>query len=237
MKKPYAHIKCPHCNEPHYDLNEIINVTGKLGRSNLFKYPHRMHQCASCRRTFRTDEQCVGIPEVSFIVAVAKNQNSLGKEFSVIGNKGGMPWERIPGDMGHFAKKTLGHTIVVGNSTFLKTPGFPLRDRQHYVLSKAPIFPQPRATYTNDPLHVFSSKPVDGKIIIIGGASVYPLYSDLYSEAWVTYIDYETTGDVKLDVSTLLRKSGLIKTEEQRSITDCPYPYTIVHYQLSGATT
>jgi dihydrofolate reductase len=47
---------------------------------------------------------------ISFVVAVAEN--------GVIGQQGELPWGRLPADLQHFKRLTLGHPVVMGRRTF-----------------------------------------------------------------------------------------------------------------------
>ena len=51
---------------------------------------------------------------VSLIAAVARN--------GVIGRAGKLPW-RLPDDLKHFKRVTLGHPIVMGRKTWESLPG------------------------------------------------------------------------------------------------------------------
>jgi dihydrofolate reductase len=65
-------------------------------------------------------------PRIVLIVAVAEN--------GVIGRDNGMPW-RLPGDLKHFKKTTLGKPVIMGRRTF-ESIGKPLPGRQNIVLTR-----------------------------------------------------------------------------------------------------
>ena len=50
-----------------------------------------------------------------------------------IGYKGHLPW-RLPADLAHFKKVTMGHPMVMGKKTFDSFPGL-LPGRKHVVLT------------------------------------------------------------------------------------------------------
>ena len=89
-----------------------------------------------------------------------------------IGFNGELPWEKdIPGDLKRFRALTLGHSVVMGRSTF-ESIGKPLPGRENIILSRQEdlriddcfvVHSMSRA------LEIASSREVD----IIGGASVY----------------------------------------------------------------
>ena len=68
--------------------------------------------------------------KIKLIVAVGEN--------GVIGNKGEIPW-RLPDEMKHFKETTMGHTVVMGHTTWLSILPFNksgyLEGRTNIVLS------------------------------------------------------------------------------------------------------
>ena len=62
---------------------------------------------------------------IGLIAAVAKN--------GVIGREGDLPW-RLPDDLAHFKKVTLGKPVVMGRRTY-ESIGKPLANRLNLVLS------------------------------------------------------------------------------------------------------
>jgi len=54
----------------------------------------------------------------------------------VIGRDGDLPW-RLPADLRHFKRTTLGHPILMGRKTF-DSIGKPLPGRRNLVLSRDP---------------------------------------------------------------------------------------------------
>lgn len=54
-------------------------------------------------------------------------------EARAIGRDGGLPW-RLPGDLKHFKRTTMGHAVVMGRRTFEEV-GKPLPGRQNIIVS------------------------------------------------------------------------------------------------------
>ena len=234
MRKPYAHLVCPKCGALHYDLYKALTLPIKGARHGKgfkeeFSAPHLAHRCTRCMHVFGSRFPAIGIPKVSFIVAVAEGGDTPGK--FVIGANGGLPWAYSQGDMAHFRKKTMGKAVVVGGRTFAESSAFPLPDRQHWVVTRTAKQYENRVSYITDPNSVFSSTITSGEVVVIGGGQIYPLYTDMYSEAWVTYIDSPVTGDTYIDLPLLLKSSNLIlaPSDTIESIISDP-PYRICHY-------
>lgn len=117
---------------------------------------------------------------VSAIVAYASDR--------AIGFKGDIPW-RLPEDMAHFKKVTMGHPVIMGRRTWESIPKRPLPGRLNMVVSRNP-------DYSEEGAEVFGSieealaAVVSGEIpFIIGGAEIYKQSLPLCSRVYVTLVD------------------------------------------------
>lgn len=105
-----------------------------------------------------------GTGRVVLVAAVARN--------GVIGDGPDIPWS-VPGEQKGFKELTLGHTLVMGRTTF-ESIGRPLPGRTTVVLTTDP-------DWTHEGVHVARSLPealevaagLPGDTIVAGGASVY----------------------------------------------------------------
>lgn len=99
---------------------------------------------------------------------------------NVIGNKGGMPWGRLPIDLKHFQEATMGHAVVMGYKTFVSL-GKPLAGRRNIILTS---HPEKLSRFNGD---IGITKNVDSIIeiskrrqtFIIGGENVYRQFIEL----------------------------------------------------------
>ena len=73
--------------------------------------------------------------EVAIIVAVAEN--------GVIGRGNDLPW-RLPEDMKHFKRVTMGKPVIMGRKTW-ESIGRPLPGREMVVISRRRDYPLPEA--------------------------------------------------------------------------------------------
>lgn len=125
--------------------------------------------------------------KVSLIVAYAENR--------VMGKGNDLPW-RLPADLAHFKRETLGKAVIMGRKTW-DSIGFPLPKRRNIVLSKsAPDLPEGVECYRSleEALAAFQ----DGEeVMIIGGATIYDqaLKSGV-DEILLTKVMAEVEGDV-----------------------------------------
>jgi dihydrofolate reductase len=124
-------------------------------------------------------------PRITLIVARARN--------GVIGRGGTLPW-RLPEDLAHFKRTTMGHPIVMGRRTW-ESIGRPLPGRRSIVVSRQPGFDAPGAevaTSLDAALALCADSP---EIFVIGGAQLYREALPRAQRLIVTEIDADFDGD------------------------------------------
>lgn len=98
------------------------------------------------------------------IVAVAEN--------GVIGRDGALPW-RLPEDMRHFRRTTLGHAVIMGRKTW-ESLGRPLSGRDNIVVTRQAGYDAPGAQVAGSlDAALALVSPDDDLPFVIGGASLY----------------------------------------------------------------
>lgn len=95
---------------------------------------------------------------VDIVAAVAKN--------GVIGRDMDLPW-RLPSDLAHFKRMTLGHTLIMGRRTFLSI-GKPLPGRRTIVVTRTAIDGVACAGSLDEAL-----ERATGQVFLAGGARIY----------------------------------------------------------------
>jgi dihydrofolate reductase len=124
-------------------------------------------------------------PRLTLIVARARN--------GVIGRNGALPW-RLPEDLAHFKRTTMGHPIIMGRKTW-ESIGRPLPGRRSIVVSRQAGFIAAGAEVAaslDDALRLCQGS---AEVFVIGGAQ---LYRDALARAdrlIVTEIDADFEGD------------------------------------------
>jgi dihydrofolate reductase len=124
---------------------------------------------------------------ISLIAAVADN--------GVIGAGGAMPW-RLPSDLKHFRRVTMGKPIVMGRRT-LESIGKPLDGRLNVILTRDPAFAQPgtvAATSLDAALETAAAVGAD-EIIIGGGGEVYAAAMARADRLYITHVALAPDGD------------------------------------------
>lgn len=110
----------------------------------------------------------------------------------LIGRDGRLPW-RLPEDLKHFKRTTLGHTVLMGRKTWdslLK----PLPERDNWVLTRDAAFDAPGCRvfhHLDDALAV----PGSGELMVIGGAELYAQTLLLARRMYLTEVHARLAGD------------------------------------------
>ena len=114
----------------------------------------------------------------------------------VIGKDGALPW-RLPEDMAHFKRKTLGCPVMMGRKTWDSLPARfrPLPGRTNIVLTRQAGWQTQcvvRAGSLAEAMNLCAAEPVAW---VIGGADLYAQALPLASSAEITEIDASFDGD------------------------------------------
>jgi len=134
------------------------------------------------------DEQLTYLDKrVVLVVAVAEN--------GVIGNGPEIPW-RIPGEQAEFKALTMGHTLVMGRTTF-ESIGRPLPGRTTIVLTRDPAWSYEGVLVANtieEALAMAAGLP--GDVMVAGGAQVYAAALPYADRQVITRVRLAPEGDV-----------------------------------------
>lgn len=146
-------------------------------------------------------------PYIKLVVAYSKNR--------VIGRDNDLPW-RLPSDLAHFKRTTMGQPIVMGRKTW-ESLGRPLPGRPNLVISR-------NAGYTAQGARVFASLaqalaacPEEDSVCVIGGAQIFADALPLADEIIATEIHADVDGDVyfpPLPADAWVEKERLPQPEE-----------------------
>ena len=130
-------------------------------------------------------------PKLCAIVAMDRNR--------VIGREGDLPW-RLPSDLKHFKRVTLGKPCLMGRKTWESLP-FPLPGRPNLVLTRNASYAAKGATVFTD-IHAMIGQGYElagaagvDEIMLIGGAQLYKTLLPRCGRLYVTRVDSEVSGD------------------------------------------
>lgn len=136
------------------------------------------------------------------VLAVAKN--------GVIGKDGQVPW-RVPEDLQHFRRSTIGHAVIMGRKTWDEV-GKPLLKRRNIVVSRDPALRLEGAeAATSIEAAIALARTSDDEPRVIGGAEIYRLTLPLATRVLLTEIQLEPEGDTFFT----LDRSGFRETERR----------------------
>ena len=124
---------------------------------------------------------------IVLVAAVAEN--------GVIGNGPDIPW-RIPGEQAEFKRLTLGHTLVMGRTTY-ESIGRPLPGRTTIVLTRDPGWQADGVLVAHDLDDALAqAESLPGDVMVAGGAQVYAAAMPYADEQVITEVHQDPEGDV-----------------------------------------
>lgn len=130
-------------------------------------------------------------PKLCAVVAMDKN--------NVIGRDGDLPW-RLPSDLKHFKRVTLGKPCLMGRKTWESLP-FPLPGRPNLVLTRsADYVAKGGEVFTDMNKMIGQGFELAGKmgvdeIMVIGGGQLYSKLLPHCDRLYVTQVDAQVEGD------------------------------------------
>lgn len=168
---------------------------------------------------------------VSIIAAMAEANRAIGW-------RGELPW-RLPADLAHFRKLTMGHAVIMGRVTWEPIAARGLPGREVIVLTRG----GPEAVPDSQRVRVASSLEAalqmaepDPEIFIGGGASVYEqaLAADVVDRMYLTLVEAEVAGDAFFPEFDRSRWS-LIAAERRAADAENPFDMRFETYRRQRA--
>jgi len=122
----------------------------------------------------------------------------------VIGREGTLPW-RLKSDLALFRAVTMGKPVIMGRKTWESLPKKPLVGRTNIVLSRDGSFEAKGALVCEDFSEAVqiareqAREDGQGEVCVIGGASLFALALPRAGRLYLTEVEAEVAGDVRLD--------------------------------------
>ena len=116
---------------------------------------------------------------ISIIVAIAENY--------AIGKQGGLLCH-LPADLQHFKQITSGHTVIMGERTYLSLPKHPLPNRKNIVISDNLAFNDPQAIVVRSIPEALQHVDADEEAFVIGGGMIYRQFMTIADKLYITHI-------------------------------------------------
>ncbi len=124
-------------------------------------------------------------PSIQLVVAYSDNR--------VIGRDNALPW-RLPSDLAHFKRTTLGQPIVMGRNTW-ESLGRPLPGRPNLVISRNPLYKaEGAAVYPNLEAALAACEAAE-RICVIGGEQIFAHALPIADEIVATEVHADVDGD------------------------------------------
>lgn len=117
--------------------------------------------------------------DVNIIVASGRD--------GAIGRRGELIW-RIPADLRRFKALTMGHPVIMGRKTWESLPKRPLPGRRNIVVTRKSGYETPGAETAASPEEALVLAG-DGKLFVMGGATLYEALLPLATRIFLTEID------------------------------------------------
>ena len=162
-------------------------------------------------------------PCLSIIVAMASNR--------AIGINNTLPW-RIPADLQHFKKLTMGHHMIMGRKTY-ESIGKPLPGRTTVVVSRDRNLKIEGCSVAHSLPEAIASCASDPQIFVVGGADIYAQAMDMADTLLITEIQQEIAGDAWFPE---FDRSEWLEVSRERHSQEMPEPleYHFVTYRRNG---
>lgn len=123
---------------------------------------------------------------ISFIVAIAQN-NAIGCENKLL-------WH-IPNDLKRFKKLTLGHTVIMGRSTYDSLPLKPLPGRKNIVMTRDMQKEFHGCITTHSVEETIQMLEADKEHFVIGGAQIYEAFMPHVDKLILTIVHKDFVAD------------------------------------------
>lgn len=159
---------------------------------------------------------------LTLIVAYSTNR--------AIGRDNALPW-KLPGDLAHFKRSTLGHPIIMGRKTW-ESLGRPLPGRANIVISRNPDFAATGATVVPTLQAAIAACGDVDQAFVIGGAQIYTHALPLAARVLATEVHADVEGDAFFP---LLPAFQWKETAREKQPAENGYEYDFVTYERAGA--
>lgn len=128
---------------------------------------------------------------ITLVVARADN--------GVIGRNGAVPW-RIPADMQHFRRVTMGKPCIMGRKTWDSLPRKPLPGRVNIVITRDRGLQAEGAVVVSSFEEALARAEAEApeEIAVIGGAEIYQLALPHAARVYLTEVHAELDGDTMM---------------------------------------
>ena len=126
-------------------------------------------------------------PRIYLVAAVASN--------GIIGARGELPW-RLPEDLQHFKRLTMGHPIIMGRRTWESLKG-PLAGRENIVITRSRGYEAPGAAVAASLEGALALCAGEALVFVIGGSQLFEESLPMAAGLVMTEIGRDFEGDTR----------------------------------------
>jgi len=145
----------------------------------------------------------------------------------VIGRDNALPW-RLPADLAHFRKVTMGHPVIMGRRTY-ESIGKPLGGRTNIVVSRNRSYAAQGCVIVASLAEAWKAAGPADEVCVIGGSSLFEEALPAAEMIHLTEVDAEVPGDTYFPP---FDRSEWIETEIARHPADERNAYPIRMLEL-----
>ena len=125
------------------------------------------------------------LSNLSIIAALSDNR--------VIGRDNQLPW-RMPADLAHFKRITMGKPIIMGRRTWESLPGL-LPHRTHLVVTRSSNYQAEGGFVVHSIEEAFEFAGDAEEMMVVGGANLYAQAIPLATRMYLTFVHQHIDGD------------------------------------------
>ncbi|HXF77845.1 MAG TPA: dihydrofolate reductase [Usitatibacter sp.] len=161
--------------------------------------------------------------KISLVVAMDRN--------GVIGLDNALPW-RLPDDMAHFKRVTMGRPVVMGRRTY-ESLGKPLPGRKNIVVTRQADFTAPGCEVVHSLEEAWKAANGADEACVIGGTMLFAETLPAADVIHLTQVDAEVKGDTWFPP---FDRSQWVEREVARHGADArhAYPFRILELSRPG---
>jgi dihydrofolate reductase len=157
-------------------------------------------------------------PRIYLVAAVAAN--------GIIGANGKLPW-RLPEDMRHFKRVTMGHPVIMGRRTWESLRG-PLPGRENIVVTRTPGYEAPGAALAGSLDAALALCVGQAVACVIGGERLFAESLPFAAGLVLTEIHRDYEGDARFPDYD---RSRWKESQRERHVTADGLKYDFVLYE------
>ncbi len=158
---------------------------------------------------------------LSIIVAIT-DDFAIGKDNDLL--------LHIPGDLQHFKNVTKGHTVVMGDRTFISLPNGALPKRRNIVLTLDEDYVASGCEMAHSIDEVLEMCKDEDEVFIIGGGTIYKLFYTFADKLYLTIAHTSVEADtyfptINYDLWEEVSRKDIAEDKK------CDFAYSFVNYE------